>query len=138
MPTFLFRVEAINLDSTVYDTADISTIRGGGFYLLHRVHELAKDLGCHPRTVYRDLEALQAAGFPIYTERVEGKNVWSLLDVVKHQIPIPFSFSFAEDAEKHIRSRDCCLLQGLPAGCMIFDERKLRAFAYKNIFPFKI
>ena len=53
--------------------------------------DLAQDLECHPRTVYRDLEALQVAGFPIYTERVEGKNLWSLLDTVKHQIPIPFS-----------------------------------------------
>jgi len=53
--------------------------------------DLAKDLECHPRTVYRDLEALQVAGFPIYTERVEGKTLWSLLDTVKHQIPIPFS-----------------------------------------------
>jgi len=53
--------------------------------------ELASELDCHPRTVYRDLEALQVAGFPIYTERVEGKNLWSLLDTVKHQIPIPFS-----------------------------------------------
>jgi len=53
--------------------------------------ELASDLDCHPRTVYRDLEALQIAGFPIYTERVEGKNLWSLLDTVKHQIPVPFT-----------------------------------------------
>ncbi|MBW2063287.1 MAG: HTH domain-containing protein [Deltaproteobacteria bacterium] len=53
--------------------------------------ELASELDCHPRTVYRDLEALEIAGFPIYTERVEGKNLWSLLDTVKHQIPIPFS-----------------------------------------------
>ena len=53
--------------------------------------DLAEDLECHPRTVYRDLEALQIAGFPIYTERVDGKNLWSLLDTVKHQIPIPFS-----------------------------------------------
>ena len=53
--------------------------------------ELASELDCHPRTVYRDLEALQIAGFPIYTERVEGKSLWSLLDTVKHQIPIPFS-----------------------------------------------
>jgi predicted DNA-binding transcriptional regulator YafY len=29
--------------------------------------ELASDLDCHPRTVYRDLEALQIAGFPIYS-----------------------------------------------------------------------
>ena len=52
--------------------------------------ELARDLECHPRTLYRDLEALQVAGFPIYTDRVEGKNLWSLLDTVKHQIPVPF------------------------------------------------
>lgn len=55
--------------------------------------ELASGLDCHPRTVYRDLEALQIAGFPIYTERVEGKNLWSLLDTVKHQIPVPFSLT---------------------------------------------
>jgi predicted DNA-binding transcriptional regulator YafY len=53
--------------------------------------DLAEELECHPRTVYRDLEALQVAGFPIYNERVEGKHPWSLLDTVKHHIPIPFS-----------------------------------------------
>jgi len=55
--------------------------------------DLADELECHPRTVYRDLEALQVAGFPIYNERMEGKHVWSLLDTVKHQIPIPFSLT---------------------------------------------
>jgi integrase len=55
--------------------------------------ELAGEFECHPRTLYRDLEALQAAGFPIYTERVEGKNLWSLLDTLKHHIPIPFSLT---------------------------------------------
>jgi len=53
--------------------------------------DLSSDLDCHPRTVYRDLEALQVAGFPIYNERVEGKHLWSLLDTLKHHIPIPFS-----------------------------------------------
>ena len=55
--------------------------------------ELATDLECHPRTLYRDLEALQVAGFPIYTEKVAGKNLWSLLDTVKHQIPVPFTLT---------------------------------------------
>jgi len=53
--------------------------------------DLAQELSCHTRTVYRDLEALQAAGFPVYTDKVGGKNVWSLLDTAKHSIPIPFN-----------------------------------------------
>jgi predicted DNA-binding transcriptional regulator YafY len=55
--------------------------------------DLASEIECHPRTLYRDLEALQAAGFPIYTEKAEGKNLWSLLDTLKHHIPIPFSLT---------------------------------------------
>ncbi len=53
--------------------------------------DLASELECHPRTVYRDLEALQIAGFPIYTEKKGKKSLWSLLDTVKHRIPVPFS-----------------------------------------------
>jgi predicted DNA-binding transcriptional regulator YafY len=45
------------------------------------VSDMAQALHCHRRTVYRDLEALQAAGFPVYTDRVGGQN----------NIPIPFS-----------------------------------------------
>ncbi len=55
------------------------------------VQSLASDLACHPRTVYRDLEALQVAGFPVYTQRQNNKSYWSLLDSAKHAIPIPFS-----------------------------------------------
>jgi predicted DNA-binding transcriptional regulator YafY len=55
--------------------------------------ELADELDCNPRTLYRDLEALQVAGFPIYNERKDGKNLWFLLDAVKHQTPIPFSLT---------------------------------------------
>ena len=55
------------------------------------VSDLAGSLKCHRRTVYRDLEALQAAGFPVYTDKAAGKNVWSLLDAAKHSIPIPFN-----------------------------------------------
>jgi predicted DNA-binding transcriptional regulator YafY len=55
--------------------------------------DLARELDCHARTVYRDLEALQFAGFPMYTERVGGKSLWSLLDTVKHHYPIPFTLT---------------------------------------------
>jgi predicted DNA-binding transcriptional regulator YafY len=55
------------------------------------VPDLAEGLHCHRRTVYRDLEALQAAGFPVYTDRVGGRNLWALLDTAKNSIPIPFS-----------------------------------------------
>ena len=55
------------------------------------VPDLADMVECHTRTVYRDLEALQAAGFPVTTERDGHRMVWSLLDPARHAIPIPFS-----------------------------------------------
>jgi len=55
--------------------------------------ELARELGCHSRTIYRDLEALQYAGFPFYTEQKEGKSQWSLMDSARQNIPIPFNLT---------------------------------------------
>jgi predicted DNA-binding transcriptional regulator YafY len=55
------------------------------------VSDLAKDLDCHQRTVYRDLDALEAAGFPIYTETVNGRNLWFLLDSARNPMAVPFS-----------------------------------------------
>jgi len=53
--------------------------------------DLAAVVGCGWRTVYRDLEALQAAGFPFYTEKEGGKSTWSLLDTTGDNIPLPLS-----------------------------------------------
>jgi hypothetical protein len=39
------------------------------------------------RTIYRDLEALQYAGFPLYTERVDKANRWAFVDTFKFKIP---------------------------------------------------
>jgi predicted DNA-binding transcriptional regulator YafY len=55
------------------------------------VADLANQLDCHPRTVYRDLEALEVAGFPVYTEKKSGTNYWYILDAAKQHIPVPFS-----------------------------------------------
>jgi predicted DNA-binding transcriptional regulator YafY len=56
--------------------------------------DLARDLACHSRTVYRDLEALQSAGFPLYTgKNEEGRTLWSLLDEGRRQMPIPLSLT---------------------------------------------
>ena len=52
---------------------------------------LARELNCHKRTVYRDLVALQEAGFPLFTDRVGHKNLWSLMDNAKGSTPIPLS-----------------------------------------------
>lgn len=57
------------------------------------VTELAADLDCHTRTVYRDLSALEAAGFPLYTEKVDGGNRWAMLEGAKHPIPVPLSLT---------------------------------------------
>ena len=57
------------------------------------VSDLADELECRLRTVYRDLEALQIAGFPIYNTRTDGKNLWGLLETVKQGFPIPLSLT---------------------------------------------
>lgn len=51
------------------------------------------ELECHQRTVYRDLEALQSAGFPIYNETDGGTNIWMLLDSAKEKMPIPMNIT---------------------------------------------
>jgi predicted DNA-binding transcriptional regulator YafY len=41
---------------------------------------LPSELAKHPRTIRRDLDALEAAHFPLLSERVEGRVRWRLLD----------------------------------------------------------
>jgi predicted DNA-binding transcriptional regulator YafY len=42
------------------------------------IDELAKRTGVTTRTIRRDLEALQIAGFPLYDELIDGKRYWTL------------------------------------------------------------
>lgn len=54
------------------------------------IQELVTRLGCHRRTVYRDLDALQGAGFPLYAERRDNRQRWRLVETYAAQLPIPF------------------------------------------------
>lgn len=42
------------------------------------VHDLAKFSGVTVRTIWRDLAALQEAGFPLFDEKVDGRTQWRL------------------------------------------------------------
>ncbi|HXV35942.1 MAG TPA: WYL domain-containing protein [Myxococcota bacterium] len=64
--------------------------------------ELAEDLGCVRRTVYRDLDALMFAGFPVVSERREGRVYYRFLDTFRLG-DVPFTpdeilaLAFSED-----------------------------------------
>ena len=45
--------------------------------------DLAEDLGCVRRTVYRDLDALMFAGFPVVSEKRDGRVLYRFLETFK-------------------------------------------------------
>jgi predicted DNA-binding transcriptional regulator YafY len=59
----------------------------------HTVAQLAEAVECHIRTIYRDLEALQQAGFPIYNERTAGQTRWCLMENARRPGTVPFSLT---------------------------------------------
>ena len=52
---------------------------------------LPEDLLRHPRTIRRDLEALEAAHIPLVTERRNGRTRWRLLDGYRQVLPLALS-----------------------------------------------
>jgi len=50
------------------------------------VAEIAKREETGIRTIYRDLEALQVAGFPLYPERAAWSNRWAFINDLKFKI----------------------------------------------------
>ena len=54
------------------------------------VDDAARDLECTIRTIWRDLDALQKAGFPLYTERAADGNrgVWRVTEDFKRALPL--------------------------------------------------
>ena len=54
------------------------------------VAELASQEGCHTRTLWRDLAAIQGAGFPLYSEKYGQKSHWSFMEGYTFHLPLPF------------------------------------------------
>jgi predicted DNA-binding transcriptional regulator YafY len=55
-----------------------------------RGDDAARDLACTIRTIWRDLDALQRAGFPLWTERAAAGNrsVWRATEEFKRALPM--------------------------------------------------
>lgn len=62
----------------------------GGATLEDLSKSLPEDYACHTRTIRRDLQALEAR-FPIYTERVEGRVHWKLVEGFNRVPSLQFS-----------------------------------------------
>jgi predicted DNA-binding transcriptional regulator YafY len=55
--------------------------------------DLADEHGVTERTIRRDIEALQEAGFPLYDERTDGRKVWRLVEGYKQRLTQTFTLS---------------------------------------------
>lgn len=57
------------------------------------VPDLANELEENVRTIYRDMEALEQAGFPLFTDKVEGVERWFFVEGYKSNIPVPLTLT---------------------------------------------
>jgi predicted DNA-binding transcriptional regulator YafY len=55
------------------------------------VSRLAEAEGCHPRTIWRDLAAIQHAGFPLYSEKDGHQSRWAFVEGYRFHLPVPFT-----------------------------------------------
>jgi proteasome accessory factor B len=55
------------------------------------IGELAEEFGVTKRTLYRDLKALEEAGYPVLTEVIEGTTYWKLEPSFKGVQPVTFT-----------------------------------------------
>src|SRR5206468_5100967 len=55
--------------------------------------DLADEHGVTERTIRRDIEALQEAGFPLYDERVDGRKIWRLVDGYRQRLTQTFTLA---------------------------------------------
>jgi predicted DNA-binding transcriptional regulator YafY len=64
--------------------------RPGGATIDDLAKSLPEDYACHPRTIRRDLEALETR-FPLYTDRVNGQVRWKLVEGFNRVPALQFS-----------------------------------------------
>jgi predicted DNA-binding transcriptional regulator YafY len=55
--------------------------------------DLAEEHGVTERTIRRDIEALQEAGFPLYDDRSDGRKIWRLVDGYKQRLTQTFTLA---------------------------------------------
>jgi predicted DNA-binding transcriptional regulator YafY len=56
-------------------------------------NQIAEESGVSLRTAYRDMDDLQLAGFPIYSEKVDKVTRWRFIDDYRFKIPEPFTLT---------------------------------------------
>lgn len=71
----------------------------------HSALDIADKLGEPVRTIYRDLDTLQRAGFPFYTCRVGRQSRWKLMDGFRGMGTVPITMD-----ELHVLEVARCLI----------------------------
>lgn len=74
--------------------------------------DLAEEHEVAPRTIRRDIEALQEAGFPLYDDRESGRKIWRLLD--GYQQKAQATFTMSEMAALYFGRHLMSILSGAP------------------------
>jgi predicted DNA-binding transcriptional regulator YafY len=74
--------------------------------------DLAEEHEVTERTIRRDIEALQEAGFPLYDERSDGRKLWRLVDGYKQRLTQ--TFTLAELAALYFGKNLMSFLGGAP------------------------
>ncbi len=76
------------------------------------VDEMAEETGADRRTIYRDLAAIQEAGYPLVSEWLNGKKIYRFLTRFK-DVP-PINFTLQELMTLYFLRAPCDFLNGTP------------------------
>jgi predicted DNA-binding transcriptional regulator YafY len=76
--------------------------------------QLAEEHGVTERTIRRDVEALQEAGFPLYDDREDGRRVWRLVEGYRQKVGQ--GFTLAELAALYFSRNMLVFLEQAPFG----------------------